>query len=540
MVTKGGMTPRDALIAATKGGPDLMGLSSETGTLDPGKSADLIAVEGDPLVDPTAVQRVDYVMVEGKPIPMKGTMMRSSLFALALALQRARFRRRTRPPATCRRRTPRPTAPKADKDVVKASVEEDAQPVRRSIPLRGQTLAYTVTPGHLTIRNDEGEPTASMFYIAYTVRRRAAAAGHLPVQRRPGLVDHVAAHGLVRPDEGRRVAARKRSPARRSATAPTPTRLLDITDLVFIDAPTTGLSRALGKAEPKDFFGVDKDLDAFTRTIQRYLTKYGRWNSPSSSSAKATARRAPPACRKSLLDQGVQLNGIALRLDRVQLRRLPGRPVADQFPADLCGRRLVPRQDRAQARPLEQFLGRGARLRRRPLCGGAAEGRMRSATRRNSRSRSRWRASPASRADYILRSNLRVSPTASAASCCATATRSSAGSIRAIVGTEPDTAGEGTELRPAGKRDHRRLRRRAQRLSVPRPRLQDAADLPAQQLCRDSASDWNFKHKAPSGDQQIADTSVDLAEAMRAEPAHEDAVGQRLLRPRDAVPRRRI
>jgi len=72
MVTKGGMSPRDALIAATKGGPDLMSLSAETGTLDPGKSADLIAVDGDPLVDPTAVQRVDYVMVGGRPIPMKG------------------------------------------------------------------------------------------------------------------------------------------------------------------------------------------------------------------------------------------------------------------------------------------------------------------------------------------------------------------------------------------------------------------------------------------------------------------------------------
>jgi imidazolonepropionase-like amidohydrolase len=70
MVTKGGMSPRDALIAATKGGPDLMDIAGETGTLDAGKSADLIAVDGDPLVDPTAVQRVRFVMVEGRLIPM--------------------------------------------------------------------------------------------------------------------------------------------------------------------------------------------------------------------------------------------------------------------------------------------------------------------------------------------------------------------------------------------------------------------------------------------------------------------------------------
>ena len=95
--------------------------------------------------------------------------MRSSLLALALALSAPAVAADQAPAGDVPPKDVKAQPPKDDKDVVKASVEEDAQPVRRSISLRGHSLAYTVTPGHLTIRNDKGEPTASMFYVAYTI-----------------------------------------------------------------------------------------------------------------------------------------------------------------------------------------------------------------------------------------------------------------------------------------------------------------------------------------------------------------------------------
>ncbi|UAJ11477.1 metal-dependent hydrolase family protein [Glacieibacterium megasporae] len=71
MVTEGGMTPKAALIAATMGGARLLGVDKVTGTLEPGKFADLIAIDGDPQTDPKAVLSVSYVMTEGRAIPMK-------------------------------------------------------------------------------------------------------------------------------------------------------------------------------------------------------------------------------------------------------------------------------------------------------------------------------------------------------------------------------------------------------------------------------------------------------------------------------------
>ena len=60
-----GMKPADALVAATSAAAELLGVADLTGTIAPGKSADLIAFEGDPLTDVAAVSRVSFVMKEG-------------------------------------------------------------------------------------------------------------------------------------------------------------------------------------------------------------------------------------------------------------------------------------------------------------------------------------------------------------------------------------------------------------------------------------------------------------------------------------------
>jgi imidazolonepropionase-like amidohydrolase len=68
LVQYGGMSPAEALASATTGAAHLLGLDSEIGRIAPGFSADLIAVEGDPLADVRVLQHVGFVMVRGRPV----------------------------------------------------------------------------------------------------------------------------------------------------------------------------------------------------------------------------------------------------------------------------------------------------------------------------------------------------------------------------------------------------------------------------------------------------------------------------------------
>lgn len=60
-----GVSPRDALLAGTRWGAEACRVEGEVGTLEPGKRADLIALEGNPLADLGALERVRLVMKDG-------------------------------------------------------------------------------------------------------------------------------------------------------------------------------------------------------------------------------------------------------------------------------------------------------------------------------------------------------------------------------------------------------------------------------------------------------------------------------------------
>ncbi len=200
-----------------------------------------------------------------------------------------------------------------------ANKPEDAPPVERSsvtaheISLHGKPLHYTATAGTLLIRNEEDKPYGSIFYAAYT--EDGADAKTRPVtflyNGGPGSATLWLHMGSVGPM--RVITA---SPAATGSgpyqVVPNQYTLLDQSDLVFLDAPLTGYSRAVGKAAPKDFAGVDQDLHAFARAIERYLTVNKRWNSPKFLFGESYGTTRSAGLSSVLMEDGVALNGITL------------------------------------------------------------------------------------------------------------------------------------------------------------------------------------------------------------------------------------
>ncbi|MCW6530873.1 peptidase S10 [Sphingomonas sp. MMSM20] len=199
-------------------------------------------------------------------------------------------------------------------DTAQASAIEYSVSRHRSIPFHGATLGYTVTPGTLTIRNDEGEPIASMFYTAYVAdASRSGKARPITFMYNGGpgsssMWLHMGSYGPLKVDVPG-LDALHGEPGRLVAN---PDTILDRTDIVFLDAIGTGLSRPLGKATGKDFWSVDGDLDAFARGIQRYLTINNRWASPKFLLGESYGTTRTGGLAYVLQQRGVQLAGATI------------------------------------------------------------------------------------------------------------------------------------------------------------------------------------------------------------------------------------
>ena len=207
-----------------------------------------------------------------------------------------------------------------------APVEERTVSTRHSVAVGGRALSYTATAGTLTIRDVSGKPKASIFYTAYTLERAPSSGRPLMFfyNGGPGSASlwlRMGSFGPMRLQTGSPETIR---PAP-FGFGPNPDTLLGSTDMVFIDAPGTGYSRGLGDAKGSDFYGVDQDADAFAKAIIRYVTKFGRWDSPKFLFGESYGTTRSGALAYQLQDRGMALNGVILLSSIMNYgRRQPG------------------------------------------------------------------------------------------------------------------------------------------------------------------------------------------------------------------------
>jgi carboxypeptidase C (cathepsin A) len=186
-----------------------------------------------------------------------------------------------------------------------------------SVTIGGQKISYKANAGTLVLKDDKNEPGVSMFYVYYA---KDGAPSNRPVtfifNGGPGSASvwlHMGAFGPQRV----KTQDDTHTPGAPYALVNNDYSLLDVTDEVFIDAPGTGFSRVLdkdfgGKADPKDYYGVDQDAKAFTAFVQQFLTKYGRWNSPKFVFGESYGTIRGPLLAEGLQNAAVDINGLIL------------------------------------------------------------------------------------------------------------------------------------------------------------------------------------------------------------------------------------
>jgi carboxypeptidase C (cathepsin A) len=216
-----------------------------------------------------------------------------------------------------RAQSPEKDAKPAEKDKSAESVpaKEESSVTDHTLKIGGQTIPYKATASTILLKNDKDEPTALLYSTAY-IRTDVKDASQRPLSfiynGGPGSASlwlHMGAFGP------RRVVTTDAE-----HTPPPPYKLvdnagtlLDKTDMVFIDPVGTGFSHAVGKAQDKDFWGVDQDVKSLAQFISIYVNRNNRWNSPKFLIGESYGTFRSAALGNYLQQRdGMYLNGIDL------------------------------------------------------------------------------------------------------------------------------------------------------------------------------------------------------------------------------------
>ncbi|MBW0006758.1 MAG: peptidase S10 [Sphingomonas sp.] len=402
-----------------------------------------------------------------------------------------------------------------------APVEERAVQTRHSAAVSGRTIPYTATAGTLTIRDNGGKPKASIFYTAYTAD--GAASSNRPVMffynGGPGSASlwlRMGSFGPMRLATGNPESIR---PAPFDFGA-NPDTLLGSTDMVFIDAPGTGYSRALGDAKGSDFYGVDQDADAFARAIIRYVTKFNRWGSPKFLFGESYGTTRSGALAYQLQDRGLALNGVVLLssimnyarrapgLDRDYINYLPSYAATAWYHHKMANPPASVEQAAAQARAFAQG----------PYAAALEKGQTISPQERDAVAQ-QMSALTGLSPEFIERANLRVDLSRFRKELLRNERETVGRYDSRYTGVDPDAAGEAPDYDASDTAISGAF------IGTLNTYLSRDLNYQTNMAYRASASEeegfkWDWSHKAPGGRQplQQPNTAIDLAAAMRQNP----------------------
>lgn len=196
-----------------------------------------------------------------------------------------------------------------------AGASEIVAVTQHQLVLGGTTLNYTATAGHLTaLAPTTGAPEASFFYVAYTLDAGDPATRPVTFfyNGGPGSASvwlHLGSFGPKRLATG--------VP---STTTPTPfplvdnaESLLDLTDLVFVDAVGSGFSEAIAPNINRTFWGVDTDAAVFRDFVMRYVAVNGRAAAPKFLFGESYGTTRSAVLANLLEAAGVSLKGVILQ-----------------------------------------------------------------------------------------------------------------------------------------------------------------------------------------------------------------------------------